>query len=1216
MRKRTVLTALAIAVMMVITSVTVFAAHPVSDVVGEAGDNARHATVTKGGEPTDDFIKFGGDISNGKNGKAIEVNAKYATKLGVSDTGTILSGTDTKKNFKWKQPADEGGDTTHYPRRGTAYYVFNAEKSKNIKVRYPNVTYSTIGDNGAEVKTKIDVEATVTLMDVKKVEHYMNFTGIKTAYLSLSKKSIGGAVKVDMINLSEVHITYKYFKAGTNEPITISSNTTYGDIDWNQAMGFNYEKFGKVYVTSNSKLYFAKAGKYKTIYDAKGSVAKGEKDLPYATSFTFSSPYADIAYVANVEEKQATGKRSYYAPSNFPLILPKPVDSSGDKKMSDANESKVKTNTISTLSDTWTANCTQPVAKDHSSGGSPFEKLILEDTMEPVVDVKAAVENKTYKIYNNAGTDLTPYFDVTANGNTFVATAKADFLKSANADKLIYGSRKGDTIHMDVTVGFKKDVSYAGLMEKYKKTETTVYFPNTFKTTIRGNSPLTNVTRGTMMPVPSDPTKTMSDEDETKVETNTVPDRHKTWTANITQVIPSGYSAKTAPVSKFVMKDEMESVVDVKSAVEKKTVKIKDKNGTDVTDKFDYSQEGNTFVATAKKEYLSSDAFYNNTLTMEITVGFKSEEEVSDADLLKYMGEKETQLVFKNKATTVINDWSGNANANTILEIPTGKDGKAGLAVSKDANPYEYRVGDIIPYTVKVWQTNEKANATHVVLKDTDFPEGITIDKDSLKAESRVENPESNEAAKEEAKEEANTETNTENPETKEKAGKAENLSVKAVDGGFELTCDRLPYGETIVVTFNATADKSLNGQIVPNTAKATADLLADKDGKKWYDASTTVYINSPKMNVEKKITEKMAKVGEDIHYEAEITQTNKGCFARDVVFTDIAQVKGLTLNKESIAVKDASGKPLTQGEDYTVSYLTEEELKDGKFTAYNGESVEGYTGFSLQFKGKYANMGNENIDHVVADKETTNSSYSKGEYEQANANMTTKLVVTYSMKAGDELAGKDIKNYAESPNTKNTNGDLIPNDEDIPSGGDYSEAKTKGEPPQMTHEKAVKEKKTAKGDTLHYTLTTKGKIGIAENVVITDTVTSKNLKYDKKSVKVMKNKDDITKSCKITFGEYNFTIETKTNLTKADTITVTYSATATNDKKVDNVSTAKADNIDPIKAKQTVTPTPKKKSVIEKIASQTGDMNKVLPYLVIILVAGGSLVYYIRKRR
>lgn len=1214
MRKRTVLTALAIAVMMVITSVAVFAASPVSDAVGEAGDNARHATVTKGGKPTDDFIKFGGGISNGKSGKAIEVSAKYATKLGTSDTGVILKGTDTKKNFKW----NEGGDTTHYPRRGTAYYVFNAEKSKNIKVRYPNVTYSTIGDNGAEVKTKIDIEATVTLMDVLKNENYMEYVGVKAPYLAISKKSIGGAVKVDMINLSEVHITYKYFKAGTNEPITISSNTTYGDIDHNQAMGFNYEKFGKVYVTSNSKLYFTKAGKYKTIYDAKGSDAAGEKDLPYATSFTFSSPYADIAYVANVKEGQATGKRSYYAPSNFPLILPKPVDSSGDKKMSDANESKVETNTISTLSDTWTANCTQPVAKDHSSGGSPFEKLILEDTMEPVVDVKAAVENKTYKIYNNAGTDLTPYFDVTANGNTFVATAKADFLKSANADKLIYGSRKGDTIHMDVTVGFKKDVSYAGLMEKYKKTETTVYFPNTFKTTIRGNSPLTNVTRGTMMPVPSDPTKTMSDEDETKVETNTVPDRHKTWTANITQVIPSGYSAKTAPVSKFVMKDEMESVVDVKSAVEKKTVKIKDKNGTDVTDKFDYSQEGNTFVATAKKEYLSSDAFYNNTLTMEITVGFKSEEEVSDADLLKYMGEKETQLVFKNKATTVINDWSGNANANTILEIPTGKDGKAGLAVSKDANPYEYRVGDIIPYTVKVWQTNEKANATHVVLKDTDFPEGITIDKDSLKAESRVENPESNEAAKEEAKEEANTEanteTNTENPETKE--GKAENLSVKAVDGGFELTCDRLPYGETIVVTFNATADKSLNGQIVPNTAKATADLLADKDGKKWYDASTTVYINSPKMNVEKKITEKMAKVGEDIHYEAEITQTNKGCFARDVVFTDIAQVKGLTLNKESIAVKDASGKPLTQGEDYTVSYLTEEELKDGKFTAYNGESVEGYTGFSLQFKGKYANMGNENIDHVVADKETTNSSYSKGEYEQANANMTTKLVVTYSMKAGDELAGKDIKNYAESPNTKNTNGDLIPNDEDIPSGGDYSEAKTKGELPQMTHEKAVKEKKTAKGDTLHYTLTTKGKIGIAENVVITDTVTSKNLKYDKKSVKVMKNKDDITKSCKITFGEYNFTIETKTNLTKADTITVTYSATATNDKKVDNVSTAKADNIDPIKAKQTVTPTPKKKSVIEKIASQTGDMNKVLPYLVIILVAGGSLVYYIRKRR
>ena len=382
MRKRTVLTALAIAVMMVITSVAVFAASPVGDVVGKAGDKATHATVKKSGEVTAPFFNFGGRVSDGKIGKALEVDEKYATKLGTSDTGVILKGTDTKKKFKWKAPADEGGNTSHYPRRGDAYYVFNAEKSKNIKVRYPNVTYSTIGDNGAEVKTKIDIEATVTLMDVKKVEHYMNFTGIKTAYLALSKKSIGGAAKVDMVNLSEAHITYKYFKAGTNEPITISSNTTYGDIDWNQAMGFNYEKFGKVYVTSKSKLYFTKAGKYKTIYDAKGSVAKGEKDLPYATSFTFSSPYADIAYVANMENGDVTGKRSYFAPSNFPLILPKPVDSSGDKKMSDANESKVETNTISTLSDTWTANCTQPVAKDHSSGGSPFEKLILEDVQD------------------------------------------------------------------------------------------------------------------------------------------------------------------------------------------------------------------------------------------------------------------------------------------------------------------------------------------------------------------------------------------------------------------------------------------------------------------------------------------------------------------------------------------------------------------------------------------------------------------------------------------------------------------------------------------------------------------------------------------------------------------------------------------------------------------------------------------------------------------
>lgn len=135
----------------------------------------------------------------------------------------------------------------------------------------------------------------------------------------------------------------------------------------------------------------------------------------------------------------------------------------------------------------------------------------------------------------------------------------------------------------------------------------------------------------------------------------------------------------------------------------------------------------------------------------------------------------------------------------------------------------------------------------------------------------------------------------------------------------------------------------------------------------------------------------------------------------RDLLLKDEVQSKGLEIKEGSVAVLVA-GKDVTSNLDITYA-------EDG-------------SGFSIQTP---YNMNNSDIPCIGISpyKEMTN--------------WTDKMIVTYEATITDEAAlSTDLKNTFSVPATKNTNGDLIKDDELIPSGGGQDDADVKMKAPAL----------------------------------------------------------------------------------------------------------------------------------------------------------------------
>ena len=199
------------------------------------------------------------------------------------------------------------------------------------------------------------------------------------------------------------------------------------------------------------------------------------------------------------------------------------------------------------------------------------------------------------------------------------------------------------------------------------------------------------------------------------------------------------------------------------------------------------------------------------------------------------------------------------------------------------------------------------------------------------------------------------------------------------------------------------------NGTLIDNTATTIAAGIPEKKDAKQ------VYVNSPKIDVEKTAPSSKYKVGDSVGYKVVITNRNPGTFMRDLLLKDEVQSKGLEIKEGSVAVLVA-GKDVTSNLDITYA-------EDG-------------SGFSIQTP---YNMNNSDIPCIGISpyKEMTN--------------WTDKMIVTYEATITDEAAlSTDLKNTFSVPATKNTNGDLIKDDELIPSGGGQDDADVKMKAPAL----------------------------------------------------------------------------------------------------------------------------------------------------------------------
>ena len=314
-----------------------------------------------------------------------------------------------------------------------------------------------------------------------------------------------------------------------------------------------------------------------------------------------------------------------------------------------------------------------------------------------------------------------------------------------------------------------------------------------------------------------------------------------------------------------------------------------------------------------------------------------------------------------------------------------------------------------------------------------------------------------------------------------------------------------LPYGQTIEITYTVKSGVLTNGKVIDNTVSAWAAGIPETK------ASRQVYINSPKNNVIKSAPVQLYKKGDHVTYQAVITNPNPGTFMRNLEIQDELQAEGIKIIPGTVAVI-SGGKNIASECKITFDP--------------SGRSYEIITPLALK-NGTIPAMGSEE------GKKT-------GSYE--NLRMTDKIEITYqAVIEEDGLEGQEVKNIMHVAATKNSNGDLIREDKEIPSGSGMADETIKVKAPKLQITKQSDKKVYAVGETGYYKLhITQGKEGMtAQNVKVVDEFEKEGMKVQKIEVKL--NEKDITSDCKIDAKDHQFTIETGKDLGENDVMTVAY---------------------------------------------------------------------------
>lgn len=346
-----------------------------------------------------------------------------------------------------------------------------------------------------------------------------------------------------------------------------------------------------------------------------------------------------------------------------------------------------------------------------------------------------------------------------------------------------------------------------------------------------------------------------------------------------------------------------------------------------------------------------------------------------------------------------------------------------------------------------------------------------------------------------------------------------------------------LPYDNAVEISYTVVTSAASNGKLINNEASTwAAGIPETKD-------QAEVYINSPKNMVIKSAPAQIYKKGDHVAYKAVLMNHNPGTFMREIKIEDEITTEGMKILPGTLSIV-ADGKNITSKCQITFDK--------------NGRSYIALTPVALK---------NGTIPAVVSEcgKATKN-------YEDLW--MTDKIEISYqAVIEEDGLEGKDVKNIMKIPATKNTNKELIKEDESIPSGSGMAEEIIKIKAPKLQILKQSDKKIYSVGETGIYKLhIIQGKEGVsAKNVTVTDEFDKEGMKIS--DIQIFYNKQDITEKCKIDASNHRFLIQTGKELGDNDTIDVIYKVLF--EKKIDgavkNIAIAESDNTSPDQDENTV---------------------------------------------
>ena len=423
--------------------------------------------------------------------------------------------------------------------------------------------------------------------------------------------------------------------------------------------------------------------------------------------------------------------------------------------------------------------------------------------------------------------------------------------------------------------------------------------------------------------------------------------------------------------------------------------------------------------------------------------------------------------------------------------------------------------------------------AKDVVVEDVTLPEGLALNYDSIEISEISDN--GTKTFSKASGGNGNTikyhvagtadETNKLNPEHyNETQDKTPIITVEKKGNGFVVKDSLMAGGASLKISYNANAlenDKvDVNGSEIRNEATATASNLAKVDGKvPTIKADTTVYINSPRLKIEKKADSGDYEVGDNVSYTINVVNTHKGTIARNLVYTDELKTKGVQILTGTIALYDTEGYELREGGTLAGEVDYKKQAKTDGFTLTTRKH--------LVVDGNY-----DKYDLAQGKNPETQNAWNPS---YVNTKKETLMSIKYDMKITDKaLAGKDILNVATAVSDEALK---VTTDETV---------KPKG--PEPTPEKSVDRTNPAVGEDVTFTLRfTNNNAGtVAKDVKIKDFMNESNMvKIREDSLKVTLDNKDITKDCKITYNDSKdgFEIETGKDLAQSQAIVVSYKA-------------------------------------------------------------------------